>query len=174
MSFLTPEHRGETLCLLLLAATGITLLVGAASLPEPMFDPMGPAGLPRWIGGLLLAFVALRLVVFARDVRAASRADKARNMLGAGERGIPRAEITDRPQIARLLIAAAITLAYVAILAAKVVPFVWVTMLFITVLGAAMIEYTPRKLITVAAIGVVMSLALTYVFTDVLSVVLPQ
>ncbi len=41
-------------------------------------------------------------------------------------------------------------------------------------LGAAMSDLSARKLIIVGVIAAVMSFALTYTFTDVLSVVLPE
>lgn len=182
MRFLMEEHRAEALCLLLLFAIGVALLVGAAALPEPMFDPLGPAGLPRYIAYLLLALLALRLVTLFRESREnprqtqVERAEGAKtgNLLGAGERGIPRAELVDAPQIAKLVLASAITLAYLAALTVKGIPFAWLTMVFLAALGAALTDYTPRKLVIVAAIAVIMSFALTYTFTDVLSLVLPE
>lgn len=157
MTFLSPQQRGEALCLLLLAATGVALLIGAAALPEPMFDPLGPAGLPRWIGWLLLALTALRTAGFVLERRTSA----------------PQ-YVKAEPELLRLALASVITLAYLAVLTAKALPFTGVTMVFLAALGAAMTDLTARKLITVAAIAVVMSLTLTYVFADVLSVVLPQ
>lgn len=159
MTILSPEYRGEALCLLLLAATGVALLVGAAALPAPMFDPLGPAGLPRWIGWLLLGLTGLRAVVLA-----------------VATRGRPPAAAPagPRPDIRRLALVSAITLAYLALLTAKALPFTWVTLAFLAALGAAMGDLSVRRLITVLAIAVGMSLALTHVFADLLSVVLPQ
>ena len=177
---LSQEHRGEILCLLMLGATGVALLVGAASLPAPMFDPLGPAGLPRYIAYLLLALVVIRLIVLTREATATvpGRDDNTgadtRNLLGAGERGIPRAEIREAPQYLRLIAVATITLIYVGVLASKTVPFVWVTLAYLAGIGAAMSDLSPRKLVTVGCIAVVMSVGLTYVFSEVLSVVLPQ
>lgn len=176
MKLLSPEHRGEALCLLLLLATAVALLVGAAALPEPMFDPLGPAGLPRYIGYLLLGLMAVRIVLLFREsanIRNAETSED-RDLLGAGERGIPRADNVDTSQIARFLLVAVITLAYLAALTVGGMPFVWLTLVFLVALGAVMSELTPRKLFTVTAIAVIMSFALTYTFTDVLSVVLPE
>ncbi|WP_424986896.1 tripartite tricarboxylate transporter TctB family protein [Microbulbifer sp. S227A] len=159
MTILSPEYRGEALCLLLLAATGVALLVGAAALPAPMFDPLGPAGLPRWIGWLLLGLTGLRAVVLAAATRGRKPA---------------AAPAGPRPDIRRLAFVSAITLAYLALLTAKVLPFTWVTLGFLAALGAAMGDLSVRRLITVLAIAVGMSLALTHVFADLLSVVLPQ
>ena len=115
MIFLIEERRGEAICLVLLLATGIALLVGAAALPEPMFDPLGSAGLPRYIAYLLLGLLAVRLASLVREV-GAQNAERKRNMLGAGERGLPRAESTDAPQVVRLLLVSLITLIYLAAL----------------------------------------------------------
>lgn len=95
-------------------------------------------------------------------------------MLGAGERGIPRAEETDGPQIVKLLLVALITLIYLAALTYGGFSFTWLTLAFLGALGAALSDGSPRKLAAVAVIAAVMSFALTYIFADVLSVVLPQ
>ncbi|SET99525.1 tripartite tricarboxylate transporter TctB family protein [Paracoccus homiensis] len=173
MKYLIEERRGEAICLLLLLATGIALLVGAAALPAPMFDPLGPAGLPRYIAYLMLVLLAVRLAALVREV-GAETAERRRNMLGAGERGIPRAEGTDAPQFVKLLLVSLITLIYLAALTFGGIPFIWLTLVFLAALGAAMSDGSPRRLIAVAAIAVVLSFALTYIFTDVLSVVLPE
>ena len=173
MKHLIEYHRGEAVCLLLLLATGVALLAGAAALPAPMFDPLGPAGLPRYIAYLLLALLAVRIVTLFRTSRAAFAAEDESNFLGAGERGIPRADETDGPQIVKLLLVAAITVAYLTALTIGGLPFTYLTLAYIAAIGAAMAELTPRKLIIVGAIAVVMSFVLTYTFTDILSVVLP-
>ncbi len=182
MGLLWREHMGEVLCLVLLGATGVALLVGAAALPDPMFDPLGPAGLPRYIAYLLLALVAVRLVLLfqesanSTDVESepAAEAPRKGNLLGAGERGIPRADYVDAPQIVRFALVTIITLVYLVALTVGGFSFTWLTLVFLAALGTSMSDITPRKLITVAAIAVIMSFALTYTFTDVLSVVLPD
>jgi len=176
MKLLSSEHRGEALCLVLLLATAVALLVGAAALPEPMFDPLGPAGLPRYIAYLLLALLAVRIVLLFREnanIRNAKTSED-RDLLGAEERGISRADNVDTPQIVRFLAVSVITLAYLVALTVGGLPFVWLTLVFLVALGAAMSEFTPRKMFSVAAIAVIMSFALTYIFTDVFSVVLPE
>lgn len=181
MKYLLDEHRGELAGLVLLLVTGLAMLIGAASLPAPMFDPLGPAGLPRYIGWLLLALLVVRIFVLLREASRATpetgpkaKAKAAQSLLGAGERGIPRAEDVDAPQIARFGLVVVITLIYLVALTVGGLPFTWITLLFLAALGAAMTDFTTRKLVTVAAIAVVMSFALTYTFTDILSVVLPQ
>lgn len=181
-TYLSRDSRAEALCLLLLLATGVALLVGAASLPDPMFDPLGPAGLPRYLGYLMLALVILRIPVLLRENASNLKIErqppgvnpKAVSLLGAGERGIPRADDADRPQVVRFLLVAAITLAYLTALSVGGLPFIWLTLVFLAALGAALSDATPRRLATVAAIAVVMSFALTYTFADLLSVVLPE
>ncbi|MCJ7872113.1 tripartite tricarboxylate transporter TctB family protein [Phaeobacter sp. J2-8] len=178
MKYLLDEHRGE-FGLVLLLATGLAMLIGAASLPAPMFDPLGPAGLPRYIAWLLLALLVVRIFVLLREASRATpetgpKAKAAQSLLGAGERGIQRAEDVDAPQIARFGLVVVITLIYLVALTVGGLPFTWITLLFLAALGAAMTDFTARKLVTVAAIAVVMSFVLTYTFTDILSVVLPQ
>ena len=147
MKFLIEERRGEAICLLLLLATGIALLVGAAALPEPMFDPLGSAGLPRYIAYLLLALLAVRLATLVREVGSAN-AERKRNMLGAGERGIPRADDTDAPQVVKLLLVSLITLIYLSALTFGGFPFTWLTLAFLAALGAATVSYTHLTLPT--------------------------
>ncbi|AKO96154.1 Tripartite tricarboxylate transporter TctB family [Marinovum algicola DG 898] len=172
MNFLTKDRRGEAICLLLLLATGVALLVGAAALPEPMFDPLGPAGLPRYVGYLLLVLLALRLVSLFRESRAAPAAEadaaspEARRPAGAGT--------GEGPQRLRFALVALITLAYLTALTVGGLSFTWLTLAFLAALGAAMSDLSARKLIIVGVISAVMSFALTYTFTDVLSVVLPE
>lgn len=148
---------GEGFCLLLLAATGVALLIGAASLPEPMFDPLGPAGLPRWIGWILLALTALRVVILAASARTA----------GADQP-------SEDTQFARLAAVAVITLLYLVALTVGGIPFQYLTLAFLALLGAAMTDLSPKKLLIVAVIAIAISYGLTYVFTNVLTVVLPQ
>ena len=69
---------------------------------------------------------------------------------------------------------ALITLAYLTALTVGGLSFTWLTLAFLAALGAAMSDLSARKLIIVGVIAAVMSFALTYTFTDVLSVVLPE
>lgn len=66
MSVKPRQAMGELLCLALLFTVGGIVVIGAARLPEPLFDPLGPAGLPRYVGWLLIALAALRLVTLLR------------------------------------------------------------------------------------------------------------
>lgn len=182
MESLSRKRLGEALCLVLLGATGIALLVGSASLPDPMFDPLGPAGMPQYIGYLLLAFIVLRIILIVQESNSAPKPErkpipgvaKDGNMLGAGERGLPRADDVDAPQITRLLLVMGITLVYLVGLTKGGFPFTWITLVYLAAVGAAMSEFTPRRFMIVGAIAVIMSFALTYTFTDILSVILPE
>lgn len=174
MNFLIRKHCSEAICLLLLLVTGISLLMGAAALPAPMFDSLGPAGFPRYAGWLLLALLAVRFVSLVREAKSDAGTEKNHDLVAAGEDDIPQDDNTDAPQILKLLLVSAITLTYLTALTIGGISFTWLTLVFLAALGTAMSDITPRKLVTVAAIAIVMSFALTYAFTDMLSVVLPE
>lgn len=158
MSVKPRQAMGELLCLALLFTVGGIVVIGAARLPEPLFDPLGPAGLPRYVGWLLIALAALRLVTL---LRAPAPAEASRP--GNDDRS-PRA----------VILPTLITLAYVVGLTVGGIPFPLITLAFLFAFGAVLSDKNPLSLLIVAAIAVIASFGLTYVFTDVLTIILPE
>lgn len=67
-----------------------------------------------------------------------------------------------------------ITLAYVVGLTVGGIPFPLITLAFLFAFGAVLSDKNPLSLLIVAAIAVIASFGLTYLFTDVLTIILPE
>ncbi|WP_158259812.1 tripartite tricarboxylate transporter TctB family protein [Phyllobacterium phragmitis] len=138
------------------------LLYGASSLPAPRFEPLGSAALPRGLAVLLIVFAAIIAV---------------RALLRVG------ADTADEfDEIAREEAAASgvslwrgwamfITLVtYVAALDFAEVPFVAATTLMLVVNGFVLSAFSVRSIVTFGAVGIILSLSLSFVFFNFLHV----
>ena len=150
---------GDVASLAILVAAGILLLVGSQELPGPEFDPLGPAGMPKYIAYALLALSA---VLLGQILSAARR--------GAKPGTAPR---TSLPQTVELVLSAACVLGYLTALTVGGLPFSVVTVVFLSLAGFTMTHFRVSKLPIVVVIAVVVSFGLTFVFRDVLHVILP-
>ncbi len=133
-----------------------TLFVGAASLPPPRFEPLGSAFMPRVLGAVLIVLaiiVALRAALIL--IRPADVSDTAPS--GASLRLPYRGAIT-----------LVLLVAYVAAMDFARVPFLLATPLFVMLAGMTIHEVSPRSALVHAALGLVLALALHYVFSTFL------
>lgn len=122
-----------------------------------MFEPFGPAGLPRYIGGILIALPTLRAVLVLRNLPNSTGSTPAQ-----------------KPNMGRFAIAVAITLAYLFALTIGGVPFRYLTCAFLFALAATLTDMKPQSLGIASVIAVVASFELTYLFTEVLTIILPK
>jgi putative tricarboxylic transport membrane protein len=145
--------------LALLAGAGLLLVIGAAALPGPEYDPMGPAGLPRIIGIVLLILLSARLMsIFRTPQPVTAQNDNA-----------PKPQA----QLKRTLATAVLTVIYLVVLTLGGLPFAAVTVVYLTLLGYSMTNFSIRKLPPVIIIAAVVGIGLSYLFSDVLNIILP-
>ncbi|UTW12599.1 tripartite tricarboxylate transporter TctB family protein [Marinobacterium rhizophilum] len=156
----TKKRIGPELgSLVLLAAAGLLLVIGASALPGPEYDPMGPAGLPRIIGIALLLLLGARLVSIVRTPQPVS------TQTGTAPK--------PQPQLRRTLATAGLTVIYLMVLTLGGLPFAAVTGVYLTLLGFCMTNFSIRKLPPVIIIAAVVGIGLSYLFSDVLNIILP-
>ena len=160
MKILTKHSAAEIICLLLLAGTALLLLIGAGQLPGPEYDPLGPAGMPRYIAYLLIALVLIR--GFALLAARGARQDD----LNAAERS--------SLELGTTAVASLLVLAYLLAITLGGLPFAIVTLIFLVLFGFTMTGYAMNKLPIVVVIAAVASFGLSYIFTDLLNIVLPS
>lgn len=138
----------------------------ARTLPEAPFDPLGPGSVPLLLAGLLggLALLLLLRMAMGRRVGVASQS----LIVGMGE---PGADHPRRPWLA--VVGFASTVAYVAVMQADLLDFVWATMIYLAALGMLLLPPTRRARLIGLAIAVLGAIGLQLVFSRVLFVDLP-
>lgn len=138
-------------CGLILSETGQT--------KGPVFDAIGPDVLPTAVALIVAGLTLLQVVVqIARGGHALPDAD-------------PRIMA---PELLRGLIFAAVTIAYVVVLASRLVPFWLATAVFVAVTTLIMARPpNGRDAILGAVIGVILGAGLQFVFTTILVIDLP-
>ncbi|MEV8467285.1 tripartite tricarboxylate transporter TctB family protein [Fluviibacterium sp. DFM31] len=133
-----------------LALAGLTfsgaavLLVGAASLPPPRFEPLGSAALPRILGSILFLFAA---IIAITAIRRASNGKPA----PTAKATVPKAD----PKRGALVLAALIIYAFM--LDVLRVPFLVATPLFVTATGLSIGARSWRNLAAFAVLGLILA-----------------
>lgn len=154
------DLSGEIACLAIFTVTGAFILFGAADLPAPEMDPLGPAGVPQYIALTILLLSAIRLGLLLWSAR---RADADISL-----------QTTETPRYAEAAVLFSLALVYLLVLSIGGLPFSAVTLVFLAAAGFTMLRFAMSKLPIVIGIAVVMSFGLTFVFTDLLKVILPN
>jgi putative tricarboxylic transport membrane protein len=132
------------------------LLIGALSIPPPMFDPVGSAAVPRGVAIVLLVLVGLHLVV---RLRQPPRGEPVR----LGELGMGGGAV----------LTLVVTLVYCAVLQLRLLPFAVPTAAFLLVLIPALAA-SWKRLPMAIAIGIVMGIGCQWLFTEIFFIDLPQ
>ncbi|SJZ73423.1 tripartite tricarboxylate transporter TctB family protein [Consotaella salsifontis] len=131
------------------------LFVGASDLPAARFEPLGSSALPYALGVLIALFAAIIGLRALFALRAA--------MPNAGE----PSELANPGRMALVFVA---TLIYVAALDSFRAPYIVATTLFIIAIGATIGSPKPRSLALFAVLGLVLAVAIRFVFTRFLYV----
>ncbi|NOZ32489.1 MAG: hypothetical protein GXP01_05330 [Alphaproteobacteria bacterium] len=143
--------------LLAAVAVGVSVLfIGAADLPAPRFEPLGSAAMPKILGVLL---ILLSLPIAFRAIRNLLRRDP------ADAKQEPPIQLPHRG----VLVFGAL-LAYAAALDFGRVPFVLATTVFVALSGMAISGISVRSVLIYIFLGLGLSLALSYIFTNFLYV----
>ncbi|MGR3793738.1 tripartite tricarboxylate transporter TctB family protein [Vannielia sp. SX4] len=143
----TRQNIADIILAALVVAGAVLLFIGAAELPPPRFEPLGSAALPRILGALLIFFAVVLTLRAMLRIRAGTLRDE------AASRANPRRGA---------LVFAALVL-YVAALDLGRVPFVPATTAFVTVTGMVIGARSWVNLAVFAALGLVLSLAISTV-----------
>ena len=151
--------KWQLLCNLLFVGAGALILIGSAKLPGPEYDPLGPAGLPRYIAYALLLLSAIRLIQIVTENR----------LLTQENPGTEEAS----SQVGKAVLTSVIVVVYLLALHFGHFTFVVDTLVFLAFSGCAMVGFSRSKLVTLMAIAIAVSFGLTYVFGDLLQIILP-
>ena len=152
---------GDLVLAALVVAGAVLLIVGAAELPPPRFEPLGSAALPRILGAILILLAAIVAVGGLRRILAPTSAPEP----GAEDADVGAAE--GRPLNGALVLLALVT--YVAALDLLQAPFVPATTAFLGAVGLVL-GGTFRAGAVYALLGLGFGAALSYVFSTFLYV----
>lgn len=150
----------DFLCVLLFMATGGLILLGSMSLPGPEYDPLGPAGAPQYIAYIMLFLSSLKLISLIRSMK---RFSLSQNV-----------EARKRGQYAIAIVFFISFFIYLLLLNIGGFSFSMVTFAFLVLSGFSLMNFNVSKLPLIVAVSVVLSFGLTYIFADILNVVLPD
>ncbi|KFB11457.1 tripartite tricarboxylate transporter TctB family protein [Nitratireductor basaltis] len=159
----SPKRLGfeayADLALVLFIVLGASLLLyGASFLPEPRFEPLGSAALPRGLAILLLFFASIIAV------RAFGKTADDEGNQSAGNEAVPeKAFWRGWAMFAALVL-------YVAALDFFAVPFVIATALMLLASGLILNGFSLRSAFVFGLVGVLLALSLSFVFTNFLYV----
>ena len=134
----------------LVSAGAAILFIGAAELPPPRFEPLGSAALPRILGGLLFCFAAVLAL------RAISR------LKAAAPSTLTEQSHTNPRQGVAVFVA---LVAYVFALDVLRIPFVPATTAFVLAVGLSIGARTPRNIAVFLALGLILSVAISTIFS---------
>lgn len=163
------ERRADlAFVLFCLVVAGITWRE-AARLPDSPFDPLGPGSVPM---GLCVALAVLALLLAGRLLLGLDGGTAKQSLLvGAPDENGGELPYRLRPGLA--VLAALLTLAYVAALQLRLLGFVWVTLVYLAVLGAVMLPRRAGPQAISLAIAVIGAFALEFIFTRLVVIDLP-
>ncbi len=137
------------------------LVVGAAKLPPPRFEPMGSAALPRILGGLLILFAFIIAVNALRQILSQTPAPRKQS---------PPSATVAKPAFGRAALLLVILVLYVASLDLLRWPFVPVTTVFVALVGSLLSRPSLRSLFVFGLFGLCLAALVYAVFTRFLYV----
>lgn len=135
------------------------VLIESRKIPPGSFEPLGSAPVPQATAGLI---ILLALVVMGRAVL----------VLRRGRTSVAEDPgFQPRPLDAALTFA--LTVVYVLVMAFRLLPFAWITSLFLFVAIGFLVRFERRLLPAAAVVGALMGFGCEYLFTRVFVVDLP-
>jgi putative tricarboxylic transport membrane protein len=165
------EPRKAAVGDLLLAAAALIgaglLFWGASELPAPRFEPLGSAAFPRILG---TAIVVLASIIAITALVGQVRGKKENAVTAVDEVEAAQASQLPAARPLQTLAVLGALVAYVAALDMLRVPFVIATTLFMVVLGATLGSARLRTAVVMGIIGLLLALAIQFVFTRYLYV----
>jgi hypothetical protein len=145
----------------LIATVCVVVWISASKLPPGTFEPLGSGPVPKYTAAVV--FLAC-LFVIQRAVR---------RLAGQGSlAGVLRSELVGgKPLMALFLFV--LSIAYVAILQSRAVPFAPLSAVYLLLLIWGMEGFAPRKFLPALATAVIAAFGAGYVFTNIFIVDLP-
>lgn len=160
------RRRVDALSAIVVLAVAIGVFFAARREPKALYDPFGPGIAPMAVSA---ALAVLAIVLLVRALLGLRIGQSAQSLI-LGLDGAPPADYRLRPELA--LISFVATVLFVAAMAIGL-PFLWSTLAFLFVLGAAMTDRKPRSIAVAAAVAVVGAGAIDFLFRRILLVQLP-
>ena len=125
-------------------------------LPPGTFEPLGSGPVPQATAGIIILCCLL--------------------VIRAAYKKVPEIKSDEESQPSSIrsgVLVAVATLLFVAVLHLRLVPFAWMTAVFLTVTIWGLEKFAKRKFLPAVVIGLVVGFALQYLFTQVFVVDLP-
>lgn len=139
----------------LIALMSIVFIWESWSLPPGTFEPLGSGPVPQVTAGIII--VCCLMVIYSAFKKDGSNVDTDSVPVAIG---------------AGVLMAVA-TLLFVVVLHLRIMPFAWMTTLFLTVTIWGLEKFNKRKLLPAIITGLIVGFAVQYLFTQVFVVDLP-
>jgi putative tricarboxylic transport membrane protein len=167
---------GVDLALAALSLAGAAaILIAAAELPPPRWEPLGSAAVPRMLAGLMILFGGWIGIGAAKRLLAERRAARGRSpsprspLAGSEEAGGASGAGDAAAERRRALLRGAALLGAVGLFVLALdrfdAPFPWAATAFMVAAAAIVEQPTPRRLIAAALWGAALSWALFLAFT---------
>jgi len=160
------RRRVDALSAVVVLAVAIGVFVAARREPKALYDPFGPGTAPMAVSAALAVLAVVLLVRALLGLRIGQSAQS----LILGLDGAAPEDYRLRPELA--LVSFVATVLFVAAMGFGL-PFLWSTLVFLFVLGAAMTDRKPRSIGIALAVAVVGAVAIDALFRRILLVQLP-
>jgi hypothetical protein len=160
------QRRVDALAAAVVLAVAVVMFFAARREPKAFYDPFGPGTAPMAVS---VGLAVLAIVLLIRALLGVRIGQSAQSLV-LGLDGAPPADYRLRPELA--FVTFATTSLFVAAMAAGL-PFLWSTLAFLFILGAAMTDRRPRSIGIAAVVAIVGAVAIDALFRRILLVQLP-
>ncbi len=160
------RRRVDALAAAVVLVVAVGVFFAARREPKALYDPFGPGTAPMAVSA---ALAVLAIVLLVRALLGLRVGQSAQSLI-LGLDGAPPDDYRLRPELA--LVSFVATVLFVAAMSAGL-PFLWSTLAFLFVLGAAMTDRKPRSIAIAAAVAVVGAVTIDFLFRRILLVQLP-
>lgn len=160
------QRHVDALAAIVVLAVAVGVFLAARLEPKALYDPFGPGTAPMAVAAML---AVLAIVLLARALLGLRIGQSAQSLI-LGLDGAPPEDYRLRPELA--LVTFVTTVLLVAAMAVGL-PFLWSTLAFLFVLGAAMTDRRPRSIGLAAVVAVVGAVTIDFLFRRILFVQLP-
>lgn len=160
------RRRVDALAAVIVLAIAVGMFFAARREPAAFYDPFGPGTAPMAVS---IALAVLAVVLLARTLLGLGVGQSTQALI-LGLDGASPGDYCLRPHLA--LATLVTTVLFTAAMTAGL-PFLWSTLAFLFVLGAAMTDRRPRSIGLAAAVAVIGAIAIDALFRRILLVQLP-
>jgi len=154
----------ESAAMVVVIVLGAALVAGSQVLPEPVYEPVGPAAFPFWAG---IALIILAIAAFGEALAAGTRP-----LPDAPQEQMPAPPLRERKDLAFLTIA--VTALYGLAMDAAGLSFPVATSLFSFSLIVLLAGRKPKTLFLAALVALILGFGLQAVFMQIFYIDLPS